>query len=68
LEAPVPTRFTHEGQMWCAIGDPRYTLTCQIWTRSVYSVALFCWLRISCISDNRKQLPEFRELWSGGLL
>jgi len=39
--------FTDEGQMWCAIAaDPRYrpTLmpTCQISSRSVYSVAL-CW-------------------------
>jgi len=38
--APVPTRFTDEGQVWCA--NPRYTLTCQISSRSVYSVAL-CW-------------------------
>jgi len=34
--------FTDEGQMWCAIADPRYTLTCQISSRSVYSLAL-CW-------------------------
>ena len=34
--------FTHEGQFWCAIADPRYTLTCQISSRSFYSVAL-CW-------------------------
>ena len=40
--APVPTPFTDEGQMWCAIADPQYTLTCQISSRSIYSVAL-CW-------------------------
>jgi len=34
--------FTNEGQMWCAVAGPRYTLTCQISSRSVYSVAL-CW-------------------------
>jgi len=34
--------FTDEGQIWCAIADPWYTLTCQISSRSVYSVAL-CW-------------------------
>ena len=28
--------------MWCAIADPWCTLTCQISSRSVYSVAL-CW-------------------------
>ena len=37
-----PPSFTYEGQIWCAIADPRYTLTCQISSRSVYSVAL-CW-------------------------
>ena len=35
-------RFTDEGQMWCAIADPQYTLTCQISSQSIYSVAL-CW-------------------------
>jgi len=34
--------FTDDGQMWCAIADPWYTLTCQISSRSVYSFAL-CW-------------------------
>jgi len=34
--------FTDEGQMLCAIAYPRYTLKCQISSRSVYSVAL-CW-------------------------
>ena len=33
--------FTDEGQIWCAI-DLRSPLTCQISSRSVYSVAL-CW-------------------------
>ena len=42
LGAPVPTPLTDEGQIWCAIADPRYTLTCQISSGSVYSVAL-CW-------------------------
>jgi len=30
--------FTDEGQIWCAIADAWYTLTCQISSRSVYSV------------------------------
>jgi len=34
--------FTDDCQIWCAIADPRCTLTCQISSRSVYSVAL-CW-------------------------
>ena len=34
--------FTHEGQIWCALADPRCTRVCQISSRSVYSVAL-CW-------------------------
>ena len=33
--------FTDEGQKWCAIEDPRHTFTCQISSRSVYSVALW---------------------------
>ena len=33
--------FTDDGQIWCAIADPRCTLTCQISSRSVYSVALW---------------------------
>jgi len=37
---------TDEGQIWYAIADPRYTLTCQISSRSVYSVAL-CWRKSS---------------------
>ena len=31
--------FTDEGQIWCAIADPRSTLSCQISSRSLYSVA-----------------------------
>ena len=27
--------------MWCAIADPRYTFTCEIWSQSVYSVVLW---------------------------
>jgi len=42
LWAPVPTAFTDEGQIWCAMTDSRCTLMCQISSRSVYSVAL-CW-------------------------
>jgi len=34
--------FTHEGQIWYARADPQSTLTCQISSRSVYSVA-FWW-------------------------
>jgi len=33
--------FTDEGQIWCAIADPQYTLMYQISSRSVYSVALW---------------------------
>ena len=44
LGAPVPTPFyTDEGQIWCPIADPRYTFTCEISSRSVYSFVL--WLR-----------------------
>ena len=41
LGAPVPTPYTDEGQIWCAIADSRSTLTCQISSRSVYSVVLW---------------------------
>ena len=34
--------FTDQGQIWCAIADPQYTLTCKVSSRSVYFVAL-CW-------------------------
>ena len=33
--------FTDVGQIWCAIANPRCTLTCQISSRSVYSVVLW---------------------------
>jgi len=33
--------FTYEGQIWCTIADPRYTFTCGISSRSVYSVVLW---------------------------
>ena len=33
--------FTNKGQIWCAIADPLSTHTCQILSRSVYSVALW---------------------------
>jgi len=42
--------FTDESQIWCAIADPRCTLTCQISSRSVYSVAL--WRRKSWKTPN----------------
>ena len=41
LGAPVP--FTDDGQIWCPIAHTRSTFTCEISSRSVYSVAL--WLR-----------------------
>jgi len=45
--------FTAEGQIWCAIADPSYTLAYQISPRSVYSVAL-CW----------RQTPIFAVFWT----
>jgi len=33
--------FTDEDQIWCAVGDPRYTFTCEISSRSVYYVVLW---------------------------
>jgi len=39
--------FIDEGQIWCAIADPRYTFTCEISSRSIYSVVL--WRRITPI-------------------
>ena len=36
-----PAPFTDKGQIWCAKADPRYTLTCQMSSRSIYSVALW---------------------------
>jgi len=44
--------FTDEGQIWCAIAGPRYTLTCQISLRLVYSVALLA------------QNPNFSIFWT----
>jgi len=42
LGAPVPTPFTDEGQIYCAIADPRCMFTCEISSsRSVYSVVLW---------------------------
>jgi len=41
LGAPVSTPFTDEGQTWCAIADPRSTLTRQSLSRTVYSVVLW---------------------------
>jgi len=44
--APVLTPFTDEGQIWGAIAHQRCTLTFQISSRSVYSVAV-CWRKPS---------------------
>ena len=44
--------FTDEDQIWCAIADPRSTLTCQISSRSVYSVALW------------RRKPKFCRFWN----
>ena len=45
--------FTDEGQIWCAIAHSRCTLTCQILSRPVYSVAL-CW----------RKTPIFAVFWT----
>jgi len=45
--------FTDEGQIWCPIADPQYTFTCEISSRSVYSVVL--WLR---------KTPIFAVFWN----
>jgi len=49
--------FTDEGQIWCAIVDPRCTLTRQMSSRSVYSVAL-CW----------RKTPIFAVFWTRHLV
>ena len=41
--------FTDEGQIWCAIADPRWTITRHISSRSVYTVAL-CWRQTPILS------------------
>ena len=43
-------------QIWCAIADPRSTLTCQISSRSVYSVALW-----------RRKTPNFCDFLDFGI-
>jgi len=45
--------FTDEGQIWYAIADPRYTFTCEILSRSVYSVDLW-----------RRKTPIFAVFWT----
>jgi len=45
--------FTDESQIWCATAHPRCTLTCQILSRSVYSVALW-----------RRKTPIFAVFWT----
>ena len=47
------TPFTDKGQIWHATADPRYTLTCQISSRSVYSVAFW-----------RRKPPNFAVFWT----
>ena len=49
--------FTDEGQIWCAIADPRSTPTCRISSRSLYSVAL--WRR-----KKPQFLPIFAIFWT----
>ena len=53
LGVPVPTPFHHEGQIWCPIVDPRCTFTCEISSRSVYSVVLW-----------RRKIPIFAIFWT----
>ena len=53
LGAPVPTPFIDEGQIWCAVADPRCTFTCEISSRSVYSVVLW-----------RQKNPIFAVFWT----
>jgi len=48
--------FTDEGPIWCAIADPRSTPTCQISSRSVYSVALW--------RQKKQFLPHFAIFWT----
>jgi len=38
---PYQPPYTDEGQIWYAIADPRSTFTCEISSRSVYSVVLW---------------------------
>ena len=45
--------FADEGYIWCAIANPRYTLTCQLPSQSAYSVAL-----------RRRKLPIFAVVWT----
>jgi len=45
--------LTDEGQIWCAVADPWHTLTCQILSGSLYSVAL-CW----------RKTPIFAVVWT----
>jgi len=43
--------FTDEGQVWCAIADPRYTLTCRISSQ---------WFILSpCVGEKPQFLPFF---------
>jgi len=70
--------FTDEGQIWCAIGDPRCTLNCQISSRSVYSVVLwrqetpifgdFCRFWTSAFSDVANWYINLRKLSTGAQL
>jgi len=55
---PVPTPFNDEGQIWCTRAEPRSTLTTQISSRSVYSVALW-WRKTPKIYH----LIDFGILW-----
>jgi len=53
LGAPVPTSFTDEGHIWCAIADSWCTFTCEISSRSVYSFVLW-----------RRKNPIFAVFWT----
>ena len=46
------SHFTDDGPIQCAITDPRYTLTCQILSRSVYS------------APSGGERPQFCRFWT----
>jgi len=48
-----PAPFIDVGKIWYARADPRFTLTCQILSWSVYSVALWC-----------RKIPIFAIFWT----
>ena len=56
--------FTDEGQIWCAIADPRYTCTCQISSRSSQFVPFFGFrhLVVSPVGANLSKLNTGAQL------